>query len=179
MTHTNSLPSTEKAKYIRTALKARGWNSRLVSVRSSAGRLSLEIRDSRIEIGDVETIAMPYDVRHYDHVSGELLCGHMSVSVTYSTEALAERGAAYVDRIAAAVDALSGATFGEVEISELGREIGCVYKDGHDTLARVYGCRPIIVTRGEWVRPLGDVSGTFANDAMERQREDARDAEQA
>lgn len=98
----------DAAKSIRATLKADyGYTSRQVSVRSSSGSISLEIKDPSVNYSVVEAVAERKQKIDYCKYSGEILSGgNLFVSVRYSHEAEAALSAPYIAPLQAAMDKL-------------------------------------------------------------------------
>ena len=110
----------EAAAKIRAALKAKGWSSKDVSVRSESYSMGTairaEIKNARVPIALVKEIADKESHVRYCEYSGEILSGgNRFVTVTYSDEARKARAAPHVDAVkAAALKVVSNALI-EVE----------------------------------------------------------------
>lgn len=90
--------STEHAKRIRTVYKARGWNSRDVSVRCSAGcAIDIKISSPRVHRAEAERIAHSFEVVRRDDRSGEILSGgNLFIFVEQTPECLALLAEPYI-----------------------------------------------------------------------------------
>jgi hypothetical protein len=68
-------PHIRPADVLRTTLKAAGFHTRRVSVRSSHSTLQVTIRDASASLTQVKAIADGFEVVRRDHATGEILCG--------------------------------------------------------------------------------------------------------
>ena len=96
--------TTDEAKTIRAALKAKGWSSRKVSVRSDyysmGSSIDVTIKDASVPMSVVKEIAMSAEKIDRCEISGDILSGcNRYVSVNYTREALDTLAAPFVDKI--------------------------------------------------------------------------------
>lgn len=113
--------TTDRAAEIRAELKARGWSSRAVSVKSDyfAGGSSIDVRikDGSVPIAVVRSIAEAHERIDRCAITGDILSGcNRYVSVSYTGEALAAIAAPLVPQVTAALASLKagGTTHAEI-----------------------------------------------------------------
>jgi len=118
------------AKEIRTQLKAKGWNTRKISVRSDrysmGSTIRVEIKDPSIPLTEVAAVAEPFARVHRCKVTGDILSGgNMHVDVEYSRDALE-------DLIMPLVEAMgdTGTKLGELAIFKNDRDQWCAFGGG-------------------------------------------------
>ena len=106
------MSTTDRAASIRAALKAKGWSTRKVSVRSHyysmGSSIYVTVKDPDIPLSAVEAIAEPHE--HIDRCaySGEILSGgNRYVSVDYSHDAADAIRARYAPLLDATATALA------------------------------------------------------------------------
>ena len=106
-----TITTTDEAKLLRTALKAKGWNSRKVSVRSSSfsmgSSIDVTIKDASVPMSVVKEIAKGAERIHRCEITGDILSGcNRYVSVNYTREALETLGAPFVAKIREAFESI-------------------------------------------------------------------------
>ncbi|MHC4176022.1 MAG: hypothetical protein ACYSWU_00860 [Planctomycetota bacterium] len=102
------MTTTDHAKEIRKAYKAKGWNSRMVSVRSEyfsmGSSIDVTVKDARVNVEDAKRIAKGHDRVDRCQYSGEILSGgNRYVSVRISDQAREALGTPYLDRVREAI----------------------------------------------------------------------------
>ena len=102
--------TTERSAQIRAALKAQGWTSRDVSVRSQyysmGSSIHVRINNADVPLAAVETIANAHERIDRDGFGEILSGGNRFVHVAYSTAAHAALAARYADVVGAAATEL-------------------------------------------------------------------------
>jgi hypothetical protein len=96
----------EAAAEIRAALKAKGWNSRVVSVRSESysmgSSINIEIKSLAVSKAEVEEVANKQESIRYCEYSGEILSGgNRYVHVRYSHQAIEAAAAPWIPQFEA------------------------------------------------------------------------------
>lgn len=109
----------QAAATVRAALKARGWTSRQISVRSDqysgGSAIDVRVKDMSIRLSDVKEIAYRQERIRYDHL-GEILSGsNRFVSVDYDHAAV-EVVAAPIAAMIAAMPVGDVAVFLQVQV---------------------------------------------------------------
>jgi hypothetical protein len=130
------------AAEIRAAYKARGWTSRMVSVRTSTysmgSSIRVEIKSPEIDAGEAERIAEEHESIRSCEYSGEILSGgNRFVNVGYSDgcrEILARR---HVQAVEAAMDLLAPGDYSTLvpvagTTASIGREGSCWFQLWHE-----------------------------------------------
>ena len=110
--------SSDVAKQVRAALKARGLGPRQVSVRndsySMGSTVRVRIKVWAVALREVEATARPFERVTRDESTGEILCGgNTHIDVAYESEAIAE-----VAPIISRALAAGAHTFGTVELTD-------------------------------------------------------------
>jgi len=78
-----------EAKEIRNELKKQGWNVRQVSVRRSKCSIDVTIKDAKVPLSVVESIAKKHEVINRCEYSGDILSGaNTFVRVDYADEVI-------------------------------------------------------------------------------------------
>jgi hypothetical protein len=100
--------AAQDAARIRADYKARGWNSRMISVRASSysmgSSINVEIKDPRIPMADASAIAMQAEHIHRCEITGEILGGgNRYVHVSHSPECQTILGRRYLAAIEDAI----------------------------------------------------------------------------
>ena len=106
-----AMTTTDEAKTIRTALKAKGWSSRKVSVRanyfSMGSEIIVTIKDASVPMSVVKEIAKAAEKIDRCEITGEILGGgNLYVDVNYTRKALAAVAAPFVSKIRATFAAI-------------------------------------------------------------------------
>lgn len=105
------MSTTDRAAAIRAALKAKGWSTRKVSVRSHyysmGSSIYVTVKDPDIPLTEVSAIAEPHERIDRCAYSGEILSGgNRYVSTSYSSEAEAAIRARHAVLLDATAEAL-------------------------------------------------------------------------
>ncbi len=103
--------TTERAAIIRAALKAKGWSSRLVSVKadhfSMGSAIRISIKSAAVPFAEVKAIASEHESISRD-ASGEILSGgNRYLDISYSSEAREAFAAAHLPAVHAAAERLA------------------------------------------------------------------------
>ena len=137
------MTTTEHAAAIRAELKAKGWGSKAVGVRSESFSMGSAIRvlikDGSVPIQAVTVIAEAHERISRCQITGEILGGgNRYVSVSYSSEALEQRAAPYRDAVQAALDAAKADTSLQRFHHDIGATGFTLAKDGTGACVDLY-----------------------------------------
>lgn len=100
--------TVDAAAQIRAALKAKGWSSRVVSVRaesfSMGSAIRVEVRSADVPIQVVEAIAKEHEDISRCEITGDILSGgNRYITVSYSSEAREALSARFIEPVERAV----------------------------------------------------------------------------
>ncbi len=115
------MSTTDYAKQIRTTLKAKhGWTSRQVSVRaeyfSMGSAIEVVIKDPCVPITAVKAVAEQAERIDRCQATGEILGGgNRYVNVSYNSDAMRVRAAAYLPAVEKAIAQIENSSLIEVE----------------------------------------------------------------
>lgn len=141
-----TMTAKEQAQEIRKQLKALGWSSRQVSVRTervtySSSAIRCTIKSAEVDKTKVEEIALRYRQVSRDHMTGEILLGgNTYIDVEYTDEVLDEVGAEFF----AALEPLAKGERTEVQGFEVELDAEgfyCVDRDDFDREMKCWGAQ--------------------------------------
>lgn len=126
--------ATDRAKMIRTELKAQGISSRKVSVRaeyfSMGSALHVTIKDPSISMSVVKAVAEKYESLRRDESTGDILKGgNCYLHLGYTSEANAIRSAQYVEPLRVAMEAAKADPAACIQIGDTHVEVAFSHGD--------------------------------------------------